>query len=346
MPNTNIYESVAAKTNGVLAQMKLFVEFVAKNREIRISGNALNNIWNAQSLTQTPISDLYDLIMISPFKDDIVLINIPSQTAFPEIFQYRHIVFDMLQLKPVAKGLYDVIHGLPEFSDKIIINVTDMINKKTLAMQNATLFKGYVVRAVLSRLYFLYGQERTWVPPQVSLYATQVFGTVFSSLLAEQMNLDAAEQSVANTILSYYYLGLNTPDSKAITIQLQNRTDLGDGLFIKRVVDSITETYGHEPITFSQACEVLNQSGVYKLSGSVQSYMFTLASRLYQDKLFAVAAIDYPPVWLWLILETFSTQKTGLAFIIKKRNSRLLKGKDTFLKAINSIDPAKAVARG
>ena len=344
MSNTNTFNSLTAKAYGILPQLPALVEYLVKNRNVIISGPILNNIWSTKSLTRTPISDLFDLIRVSPFKDDIVLINIPPKSPVPEILQYRHVVFDMLQLKQVTKGLYDVIDKLPEFANKIVINVTEIYSTRNGTISDSAKFRAAVVKGLLSRLYYLYGDTAMpWVPPQVTIYASAVFGSMFSTLISDNKNLDVREQSVVNTILSYYYFGLNSSDVKAITIQLQNRHDLGDSLFIKRVVDMIIDRYGKEPITFEQMCDMLKNCGIPRLETVIdQRYMYTQVSRLYSDQLVASTAIDYPPFWLFLILESLSTMKTGMAFMMKNRSKSLLRAQTDFIKGISAINVDKA----
>jgi len=345
MSDHNTFNSLTAQASGVYSQLPELVSFLLNNREsVRLSIPAQRAAFLMKPLTHTLMGDLVDKIADSRVADTFCLTKAPSGSKIPEVYEYRHVVFDMLQLKYINSGLYDVIARLPEFHNKLLINVSDIYSERSGTITDVSKFHGLVIRSFLARLYYLTGKSNTpWMPMTAILYAAECYSVILGNIVSQALNLSYADQCIVNTIFAYYYLGLNINDTNAIYAQLVRMKDLGDNLSVRRTVDMIQDQFGKDPISFSNMCAALRLTNIPRLQTTIdQRYLYTKIRMIWNEPLVAVGSLDYPPTWVYLLMCAVSSQKCGLTALLKK--TRLWKQSDGFFKSIAGIDVSRGLA--
>ena len=340
MSATNAFNTLTAETTGVLRQMPDMVNFLVNNRRVRLDDSAHRTAFATKTLLSTPISQLCERFSNDDLLRLFSLIHIPAGTKVPELMDFRHVVFDMYQLKMVDSKLYHVVAALPEFRDKIIINVTSMYSQKTGQITDMSRFQGELVRGMLSRLFAIRQPGRAWIPLPAIDYLAKIFSIALGNVIATNNALDMAELQLVKTIITYYAIRSNLPEAQRqeVMVKIGNRVDLGGAVVTNAIVDEMIEKYGDHALSLDELCTALQDSGIARLKKRIdRRYITTISQRFGGvDVLTTMEAIDYPPFWVYLVLLALSSRKTGLFNSMKV--AKMDKDSDILMNALRTVN--------
>lgn len=344
MSDNNAFLTQTAQTTGVKQLLQEFIMFLAQNRNIVLNEKMTKIVYQSRALSRNPISETFDRMVSSNVSSIFALIYVPSKTIIPEMLEYRHVVFDMLQVKDVNTGLYDVVSRLPEFNNKIILNVTDIVHPVTGVVSDTSKLQTMMVRGLMSRMFYMnQSMSNPWAPMPVISFAAQVFSTVVSNIIAQDFNLSYGEQQIVSMILTYYMLNINIDDIKAISSQMSRRKDYNDSLSLNSVIGMIRSEFEGQ-LRLQDLQQAMNMIDIPRLKDSIDlRYLYTKIQRLGNDPLIISTALEYPPVWVTMILSALSMTKSGLSIYMKKSHLNAGSDCDQFIKSIQNMNLMKAI---
>src|SRR5271155_1565718 len=128
MTKKSIFETHTCQVTMNNIQLQELINFVTKNRSSIII-NDTKPLINTKSLTETPISKLYERFTLEEKYRIFSFLKIPLGITYPEVITFSYPVLDLKQLKKVSENLYKVISLIPELTDKVLFNATSLINK-------------------------------------------------------------------------------------------------------------------------------------------------------------------------------------------------------------------------
>jgi hypothetical protein len=315
----SIFQTHPAQTTINELQLRELTEFLLRYRSV-INITDTRSIFNTRSLLDTSISRVYERF-ISMNKDKLfAFIKIPLETNAPEVATYSHVTFDLKQLKPVNEKLYNAVSLVPEYYNKIILNLTTFL-KKNNELNNVTTFQSLLVRDLLSRSFYM--SNDAWVSPSTLQYLCKTYSMSIAVAISSAYGLSFFEEQSISAIFGFYFLQQITTPELAEAILRNSARYLGlsntelDSVF-QRIKETLQERY--RTMSFDDACHCVTQLGISRLEMINRRFLLTRLRSLGPDINTTAISLEYPPYWLWLILLAGSGQKIGLSFNLKRAN--------------------------
>ena len=325
----SIFETIAAKMTVNNLQLTELVNFIMQNRSVRLNPSEVKSLTNIRTLSDTPISRTFSRAMELGLDRIFSFCKIPLTMPIPEVLTYQHITFDLDQLEPVAKNLYDSIIHTPGFSGTIVENITSMV-RQSGELTDSLGFQGVCVRDMLSRSYYE-NTSTMWLTPSLIRYLSRCYNMSLSAVIATTFDLDWFEKQSLGVILTYYFLQKvsNSVDAEAM-IRSGAKLDLPQSIQTNEVISRMKEALGDRfmNMSFDDVCTAINNLGINRLSNVNKKLIFTKCQTLGPDLYTTVMALEYPPYFAYIILLATSGRKIGMYNRLK--NSTLEKEARTF----------------
>lgn len=319
--------------------LRKFSEFLAQNRSsIYIDQNRREYLLNSIiMISKSPLSlfyhKIYDMTKLNMFG----LLDLSKTSNFPEILLLKYMSIDTLFLKEYNQPIYNVIKTFPEFSDKIITNITTLLNKDRNKIIDITSFQKIVVRDLCSRSYGTY--QNRWLSGKLLEYLTDFYSMAISNNLARVYNFSFQEQINIAIILAYYFVTkcIDNFDEKINFIS--NLKFLGSkntiDSIVKSIVEFIKEKNYNELDNQQKLIETIKVLSPQRIVNLDLKIFNTLCRTFNSDQIVSLISIDYPGYWLYNIFTTTSIEKNNLYFIFKRINY-LKKANQFMIELLNS----------
>lgn len=329
MKHMNIYNSAIYEITGVANQLDTIVKFLISNRNVRIPTPDMAEIAKTKVLATTPISTIYDNAVQSKRIDNLfAALQMPRGSNVPEALTMNHITIDTLQLKEYDQKVHKALSALPEFRDKIVVNLTHLL-KKTVknAVSDMNELQSLFVRGLLVRSYFT---STNWLTPQLIKFLSKSYSMTVSSNIARNYDLTIQDQMVVATILTAYFHQLCYADTKEgeWPVTVNDCDYLGRRFDIMQILDDMKEKLGGKTeMDIETVCELISKSGPSRLESFNKRAFYTSCQQLGNDNITTLLALEYPPYWAHQVLLALSGIKSGLYFSMKKIPKMLPEGK-------------------
>ena len=273
---------------------------------------------------------------------DFSLVRLPSKTiGLREVMDWSFIPFDMLQIKDVLPTMNKAVEVIPELNGKMVINITDITNAHG-EISGIPKFHERVVRDFLSRSYYT-SSSSVWVSPTFVRYAAKVYNMTIGGQISRNFNLQPIDQMFIQTVLCMYFVAkCTTQDITPAFMRAHGgymRVASGNDLI--QISAFVEDVVGKKaPGTLLDVLAIID---AYKLNQlmSGDSSRLTLAvlnqlfSKLFTDNQMSAISLEYPPYFVFMVLNALSGGHSGLTRAMRDRN--LMKdGNDEFKTAITS----------
>ena len=319
--NNSVFNTLTAKTTVNEAQLSELVKFIIKNRDIKLSPSDANELVTTKPLVSTPMNDIFARSVELNCDKLFSFVKIPQVvTSVPEVITYTHIPFDMKQLEPINKSLYDVIEGIPDFSNKIFSNITPYL-KRTGELNDISSFQSLCVRDMLSRSYFI-NNKSIWLTPSIIRFLCRCYNMSMSIAIGGAFNLSYFEQqAIAVVFALYFFQQVTTLADAEAMIKSSSKIGLPDTNTINDIINRI---YGvvdsKKAMTIDDVCLCINNLGIPRLSTVNRRLLHTRMQYIGPDLFTSTLAIEYIPAWAYIVLLAVSGRKIGLNNFLRSRN--------------------------
>lgn len=329
MGKLNLFKTAVVQQAGIDNQVDSIAKFLISNRHlIRIDTESTAEIFKTSVLSKTPISTAFETMMSSRKQDIFVALNIPPQVSTPEAITVDHLTFDVLQLQDFSASSRKAINALPEFADKIIVNLTPLLRKKSqTSVTDMNRLQSIIVRGLLVRSYYL---SRNWLTPALIKYLSETYSMIISTNIARDYNLDYNDQLVVATALAAYFHQKCYADVKPgefpVTVNdcgwLGTRVEIVDRLeFFKDILQNQMGT--DLELDINKLCTLVSKCGPERLESFSTKALYTRNASMGSDHLSAMMSLEYPPYWAHQVLLALSGVRSGLQIAIKRGRGKL-----------------------
>lgn len=330
---TNLYDTY------IISQLskdsiKSLINYLINNRHSCIidKDKFLYMVNNIPSMSRNPISDMF--FRLKDFDYSYFLfISTLLQSNIPECLLYSYFNIDIKELKSFFPEYYNVLSSISEFKDKIIINLTNYLNKEQTKILDVTGLQKNICRSLCSRSYFNF--ESTWISGSFLYSFIKLYSIPIASNISRLYNLATNEMYLLAIIFGYYYLQKCVISSHEDYKKILSGFDyLGYSSNILSTVSLIDETLEEKfkdtkLNTISKLIYVINELAPKRLT-SLDERKFLTISRTYNyNSLVSLISIEYPGYWLYNIFSVTSGERNNLFFVYK--NTNLLKESIAFV---------------
>lgn len=293
-------------------QMKIVVDYLIANRTMIATKQDLASIFSTRSLSSTPISNMFERCIHTGFINEFAtILKIPDKSGVPDLITMGSIVVD---LKESSQG--NPLRPFPELYQKILININSLVKPSNNGWYVSAVqeMHSMFIKGMLTRSYAMSGDM--WLSPSHNQFVIRSYAMLVATTIARTTGLNYNELlSVAIVFALYMSQMLNRSDrykEELIPPSFYNNTYLGQRSDLVRFVDENHDDL-KEPLNLNRCCNLINKIG----SSKVRNYNIDLLYRQcnslgsYIDKLTTMLALEYPPYWVWMILQSVSGAKLG-----------------------------------
>jgi len=318
MSKISIYDTPIISSINPEKNLNDAISFLANSRgSISVSSKISKLIYDPSNiLLNTIISDIFKKFLKENKLNLFFFADLSTKTSIPEILLYNYINIDVFQLKDKFKHAYDALKSFPEYHNRIIYNITDIISANNTKLDSSILHQ-IVVRDLLSRSY--YNFDRDWLTPSILYYLTKFYAISISSNFGRIYNLNYKDQMIIATIFSIYFLQ-QCHSEKGINPLISRMDFLSKFINIKDIVDLIKDEHGDKDLSFTDLISVIKIALPQRLSDINQKTIYSLGRNFNINQIMSLISLDYPPYWCYNVLLAISGIKSNLYHTLKKLN--------------------------
>jgi len=305
-------------------QLGSIVMFLSANPSVIVPMAESAKITGVRQLSQTAIDALFAKAMRSGSNYDQLFsfVRIPSGQTAPEAITFRHLTMDTKQLAPVYPSVAAAT-AHQSFANKIILNVTQL-TRASGDIADISTFQGYVVRDLLSRTYF--ESDRAWLTPSLAQQVCRIYSMSLAADVAQIFDLDRMEQFSVQAIFCFYYLSKFMPVRDAEAMFISQNRDFGIPHLdtVRDVVGHIKDVMGDRLSSMGlyDACSIVAGIGIPRLSKFEYKTLIMRMRSIGEDVHTSAMALEYPPYYLYLILQVASGRKIGFNHRIRSMGAK------------------------
>ena len=236
---------------------------------------------------------------------------------------WKYMNADYVSIKHSYPSLANAISSLPEYHNRILYNLSDIIDKDQTKILNVTEFQKTVIRDLCSRSYSNFNDM--WLTGDLLISLTDFYSMTISFNISKLYNFSYSEQLFLAIIFSYYFLTKCIKDKSEKIRFMNNLSYIGNKSTIVSVVNliqDIIEEHKFNDIENQQQLLTVIQEISPKRIKSLDVKVFnTLYRNFNYNQIISLISVDYLGYWLYNVLTAISGDKSNLYFILKKINA-------------------------
>lgn len=293
-------------------QMKIVVDYLIANRTVIASKQDLVSIFSTRALSSTPISNMFERCISTGFINEFAtILKIPDKTNVPDLITMGSIVVD---LKESNQG--NPLRPFPELYQKILINISSLVKPANNGWYVSAIqeMHSMFIKGMLVRSYAM--SKDIWLSPPHNQFMIRSYAMLVATVVARTTGLNYNELlNVAMIFALYMTQMLNRIDrykEDPIPPSFYNQNYLGQRSDLIRFTDEHHKEL-ETPLDLNRCCNLISQIGSAKVKNFNSDLLYRLCASLgsYIDKLTTMIALEYPPYWMWMILQSVSGAKLG-----------------------------------
>lgn len=310
--------------------MRTVVDYLLKNRTMIAEKENLANIFATRAIIATPMSKLFEQCVNTGYIDEFATLIKPKgdTTSIPDMLT-MNVVIDLKDFKYAQP-----LTPFKEVYDKLVVNITNLVrftNTGDLTVSSVHELHSMYVKALLSRSYS--SNPSMWLPMTMTQYVIKTYALSLAAVISRNEGLDYYELlHIAMIFALFMSQRLSYPDiDLSMPPIFLNQTYLGSRAELMDFCNQNKE-YTQDGLTITKCCEMIANSGPSRLKQYNSSIFYRQCYYLgnYNDVISTYIAIEYPPYWVWFLLQIQSGIKLG--------------GLSNQLKANNLLNPGKLFA--
>jgi hypothetical protein len=315
-------------------------DFLVHNRAYILPHEKTSEAFKTRFFGHSLLSDLVYRLNVSGVDKEFALLRLPSKTvALREAVDQTFVPIDLLQMKEMTTtSSTRTLSLIPELNDKLVINITD-ITKANGDFLDASRFYNRVVRDFLSRHYYN-STSSAWISTSLVRYVAKVYSMTIGGNLAKLFGLTLNVQLFVQSIFCAFYIGKMTSIDIAEAFMKAHAKPLGlpQGTDLQQILAMMHDVLGKAvPQTLEEVFKVIDAYDHDQLNNARLSRAVLNAklASITPDKPVAAIAMEYPPYFLFLIMQVLSAERIGLSFSMKNLNL-LNEGKEVLSQVVKT----------
>jgi len=291
------------------------VSYITLNHEVETG--LLNS---HDSMVRTVISELYQQAIVENKLGIFTLLDLTKVSKIPSWFLISWLDIDTLELQDIDKSSYNILCTIPEYREKILVDITPYRNQKTGKITDVSTFHSRLVRNMLSRSYYLF--DRMWLSPTLIYLLTKFYSLIISNKIGKVYNLPIQEQTIVATVLAIYFTN-NCADINDVINPMMFKMDfLSRNVDTKAVFKYVEEKYSVKDFNLQAVVDTIVELGPSRMKKFTLSTFFSMNTNLVSNQLMSLMSLEYPPYFTVGILEALSGSKSSMMHTLKNLQMR------------------------
>lgn len=331
----SLFSTQYAKVSGMGVSLDKVTKFLLLNRSVVLSEETMERIFGTRISVNTPLSNIFKHLSGHPCRNMFTGILPSSErntSEIPDLLALPSITLDLR-----GSTLPASVKSLPEYNDKILINLSGLIRPTgygdTYEVSDFYEIQSLMIRGALCRSYTDVKFGYNWLSPSLSKFIIESYAVILSSQLVQTFALDFVQQMQVAAFFALYMSQkiANSNDPFPQTFWLS--TFLGD----RKVVDEFVSTHRDtitDTLTLSDTCDLIATHGSARMRNFDLRMLNQICSRIGSDNISNMIALEYPPYWVQQVLLAISAGKSTILAALKRY--RLLEPAKTFANSLST----------
>lgn len=291
--------------------------FLAKNRDCILGLDGAEYLQSSVRPTvSTPLVDIYNKAAELGKLQYFTMFNVANVTDVPTLLTLKDIAVD---------GKY-ISSKMPTSYQNVWINLTPILGMRDAYNRNLQItdqieFANQVARGLLCMSF---NDSESWLTPTIQTKIIDVYSLLFTSHLKNRYNLDLNEVSMVRVLFAAYMAQMLGCEDVEIPPVL-NRYDLLKLLIpgnpTPRALAEIFEKF-HDvrqkinpntwQLSIGTICKILQKVGPGRMEKLTDRTLYVFMSRSPMDNQNMMVAMDYPPYFVYLMLQNIRGGKNPM----------------------------------
>lgn len=321
----NIYDIFPVRITLGKTDLSRLVEFLTRSTDLILSPSDTQALFKERSMASTPLSKVFRGYVDDGCIDRFSLLAFPPRSTLhiPEGLTHRHITLDMDQVATADPSVSNTIRANHNLRGKIITNVTQVVRTdgRYFYLKDHDRFQSQVVRDCLSHSFYVSKNNTSWLRNSVLLSMARTYALLLGNNISSWLSLDQGSQDYITIVFALYFLGQCSDPRNAVGILLTKHRDfyIRDREVIKLVLERFSTIIGGEvPDTFDECFRLIDALEIPRLSVSRPELTAKLRT-IAEDAATTPIALEYPPYFVWAVLNALGGAKNQLNIFIKRQ---------------------------
>lgn len=308
------------------------LKYVVTNQGSVLSESDLTDlIGPVRTILKTPLSECFDRIINSGALQNFAAINVTkTDTSIPEILTMSNITID---LKHTPGGY--AVNSIPKLRDKVLVDISNTLSyNRSTGTYELNVVDNFQNLFVRGQLVASYHDNDEWLSPASLIYILKSYTMTISTMIARKFSLSLPEQDKVCAILGLFFGQRMSPEGIDLTHPpIYYRLDWGlasTKADLAAVADELSDVT-QNGLDLVTTCELISTRVSPRLKAFDVSAFMSLCANLGPDYLTSQLALEYPPYWVYILLQALSGNKIKLVFEMARDRQLLNEGKSKFL---------------
>lgn len=294
--------------------------FILKNQFVVLPDAKLKDVESQRIFSNTPMARIFRNIASAGKLNQFLFLDYSDlkTTSIPELLITEDLCIDGSAVSNVQ---------VPAFAQKCWINLTPILGKRDsynvpLFFTDVSRLAQLVTRAALVQAY---KDKDLWLTINQSLLFIELYSTIIGQSVTNMYALNPDERRFVMTILAAYAAqrtGSQTTDPKMPPL-LMRCAFLGSGVDVRTIMDDAMK-YVKDPsgwMTLADVATIIQNIGPSRMKSYSPQMLYRSISISSIDSSTMIIAADYPPYWLYQLMNVASGYKNPvISGIVKTLN--------------------------
>lgn len=322
----NIYELFSVKPSVRKNDLTKIIHYLNENDKLFLNEREKVALFKERSLSTTPMSLVFNKYNDTGVYDNFSFIAFPARVnlSIPESLTYKHVVCDTLQIMDYDTNVRNTVRSSLNLRNKIVENVTQLTKTdgRYYYLRDHDRFQSTIVRDCLSRSYYAYRYKNNWIRTSVATSFAKIYTLLLSSTISRIYDLKMGEQDYVTLVFASFFINktLNHKAAKAVLSTKHREFYLRDRSIVIDSLNSFKDIIEKDiPDTLDECFSLIESLGIPRLKLN-RSILVEKLRTTGGDILTTGIALEYPPYFIWAILNSISGAKNQLYIFIKNQN--------------------------
>lgn len=327
MSRENIFSVPSAKYIMSPAELIRVLEYFIEQRDCILPTHRAEDLLRHRGGGNTVANEVVSNIVSSGKSNRFSMIRYPLKTTqLRETADSTFVPFDILQMREASHFHNPLLTTIPELSDVMLINVTDL-TRANGDLADVGQMQWRVTRDFLSRSYYM-DTSSIWISPQFVRYIAKAYSTVIAYRLSKLFGLSPMMMTFVRTVFCHFYLTKMTDPKSSGEFAIANSRELGfyDKQEVAQTIAYAKDVLGKDsPESLEDVFAVIdaqNHTSMFNRGKSrlTRAVLSTTFQSIYPDSHISAIALEYPPYFALLSMMVASGMRIGLSVWMKFAN--------------------------
>lgn len=313
-----IFDTRVASVSGLSQQSSRILNYVVGNQHAALSTDDLTALISPiRTILKSPMAECFDRLVATGSLNNFVALYIQGKDQnIPEILTTSVFTIDLKQMNGSES-----LKSLPNLKDKILVNITNTLRKDRTGMLSIDAIDNFQHMFVKGQLVAAYADIRNWLNAYSAEYCIKSYSMVLSGIISRYYNLSILESFKVRTIFALFMAQMLNEEDSPLNPPYFSRATWGDmsERELREIATEAVELAGGKEFTLESLCSTLAQCVSEKMSKFDLGALMQMCGNLGSDLLVSKMALEFPPYWVFMLLQALSGIKSMLVYQLNQQ---------------------------